>query len=81
MRLFKSKPQEKPFSNKIAKRVSKIPTADLEMWIDQTLTEVGRNLSGYARSNEKAYLEEALNGAEVLHAVVHEIHKRKTTTL
>jgi hypothetical protein len=81
MNLFKRKPQERPFSNKVAKRVSKIPTADLEMWIDQALTEVGRNLSGYSKSSEKVFLDEALNGAEVLHAVVYEIHKRKTTTL
>lgn len=81
MNLFKNKPQERPFSDKVAKRVSRIPTADLEMWIDQALTEVGRNLSGFSRSSEKAYLDEALNGAEVVHAVVYELHRRKTTTL
>lgn len=81
MNLFKRKPQERPFSNKVAKRVSKIPTADLEMWLDQALTEISRNLSRFAKSSEKVYLNEALDGAEVLHAVVYEIHKRKTTTL
>ena len=68
----------KPFSEKVAKRVSKIPTADLEMWIDQAIYEVGRCLSSYQKNREKIYLEEARNGAEALHAVVEELYKRST---
>ena len=70
----------KPFSEKISKRVAKIPTSELEMWIDQSTYEVGRCMSMYAKSREKVYLEEALTGAEALHAVIHELHKRSTTT-
>ncbi len=67
---------DKPFSEKLAKRVAKIPTGELEMWADQALYELGRCLSGYSKSREKIYLEEGLNGAEALHAVVHELNAR-----
>lgn len=71
---------DKPFSEKIAKRVSKIPTADLETWVDQSLFELGRIMSAYARHREKAYLDEALIAAEALHAVVDELYTRNTST-
>jgi hypothetical protein len=78
MKLFKDKDWDKPFSEKVAKRVSRIPTAELEMWIDQAVYEVGKCLSNYQKSREKVYLEEARNGAEALHAVVEELYKRST---
>jgi len=78
MKLFKKKDWNKPFSEKVAKRVSKIPTAELEMWIDQALYEVGRNMSNYQKGRDKAYLEDARSGAEALHAVVEELYKRAT---
>jgi len=68
----------KPFSEKVSKRVSRIPTSELEMWIDQSLYEIGRCMSLYAKSREKVYLEEALTGAEALHAVVDELKRRAT---
>lgn len=78
MKLFKDKDWDKPFSEKIAKRVSRIPTTELEMWIDQAIYEVGKCLSSYQKSREKVYLDEARNGAEALHAVVEELYKRST---
>jgi len=79
MNFFKKKTDwTKPFSEKVAKRVSKIPTADLEMWIDQSIYELGRCLSSYQKSREKVYLYEARSGAEALHAVVEELHRRST---
>ncbi len=71
-------PWTKPFSEKIAKRVSRIPTSELEMWIDQSLYEIGRCMSLYAKTRETAYLTEALTGSEALHAVVDQLHKRTT---
>ena len=77
--MFKKKePWIKPFSEKVAKRVVKIPTAELEMWIDQSVYEVGRCMSLYSKSRETTYLEEALLGAEALHAVVDELKQRAT---
>ena len=66
----------KPFSEKVSKRVAKIPTTELEMWIDQSIYEVGRCMSSYSKSREKVYLDEALLGAEALHAVVDELKNR-----
>jgi len=70
----------KNFSEKVTKRVAKIPTAELEMWIDQALYEVGRCMSAFSKSREELYLNEGLAGAEALHAVVNELHTRYTTT-
>lgn len=67
---------DKPFSEKIAKRVAKIPTSELEMWLEQSIYEVGRCLSGYTKSRELVFLQEARTGAEALHAVVEELYKR-----
>jgi hypothetical protein len=76
--MFKKEPWTKPFSEKVAKRVSKIPTGELEMWSDQALYELGRCLSSYGKNRDKVYLDEALQGAEALHAVVNELHTRMT---
>lgn len=81
MNFFKKKHWDKPFSQKVAKRVSSIPTSDLEMWVDQSVMELGRCLSVYQRSGETKALEEALNGAEAVHAVIDQLYRRKTTTL
>lgn len=80
--MFKKKKPEwdKPFSEKIARRVSKLPTGDLEAYIDQSLYEISRNMSAYERGKDLAILEEALLGAEVVHAIVAEIYKRRTST-
>lgn len=74
--MFKKKNWDKPFSEKIAKRVAKIPTGELALWSEQALFELGRCLSSYEKTRASIYLEEALNGAEALHAVVHEYNKR-----
>jgi hypothetical protein len=68
----------KPFSEKVSKRVSRIPTSELEQWADQSLYELGRCLSSYGKSREDFYLNEARIGAEALHAVVEELHSRMT---
>jgi len=77
--MFKKKTiWDKPFSEKVSKRVSKIPTSELEMWIDQSLYEIGKCMTMYSKTRENIYLEEALVGAEALHAVVDELKNRAT---
>lgn len=66
----------KPFSEKVSKRVAKIPTGELEMWTDQAIYELGRCLTGYQKTRDMFYLNEARSGAEALHAVVEELYKR-----
>jgi hypothetical protein len=79
MKLFNKEDKwDKPFSERVAKRVAKIPTAELEVWAEQALFELGRCLSYYSKNREKIYLEEARTGAEALHAVVEELYARNT---
>jgi len=74
--MFKKNKWDKPFPEKIAKRVTKIPTGELANWTDQAIYELGRSLSAYEKSRDTIYLEEALLGVEALHAVVNEYHSR-----
>lgn len=76
--MFKKKDWNKPFSEKISARVAKIPTGELAMWSEQALFELGRCLSSYEKTRATIYLTEALNGAEALHAVIDEYHRRMT---
>lgn len=79
--MFKKKSiWDKPFSEKVAKRVRRIHTTELEMWIEQATYELGRCMSVYSRNRDVAALEEALTGAEALHAVVNELYARTTKT-
>lgn len=78
MSFFKKKTWDKPFPEKVAKRVSRIPTGELEAWIDQALTEVGKCVSLYTKTRDPIYLEEAVKGAEAVHAVTSELHTRMT---
>ncbi len=76
MVMRRNKNWNKPFSEKVAKRVSKIPSGELLIWSDQIIYVLSRCLSTYEKNREKVYLDEALTGAEALHAVVDELHKR-----
>ena len=77
MKLFsRSKVWEKPFSEKVSKRVSRLQTAEIEGWLDQSIYEIGRCLSMYQRSKDELYLDEALKGAEALHAMVDTLRNR-----
>lgn len=77
--LKKNKNWTKPFSEKIAKRVARIPTAELETYVDQSIYDIGRNMSNYTRGRNHAFLDEALLAAEVLHAIINELNTRMTT--
>lgn len=74
---FKKKvPFPKPFPEKLAKRVSKIPTADLMTWVEQAMSETNRSVSKYMKSNDAVYLEEMLMGGEAVNCLISELHKR-----
>jgi hypothetical protein len=74
--LFKKKNWDKPFSEKVAKRISKIAMADLPSWAEQAIYETNRSLMAYEKDKNKVHLEDALLGAEVIHAIVYEMNKR-----
>lgn len=67
---------DKPFSEKVARRVSTISTGELLSWAEQALSEINRCISGYQRNHEEWFLEEAVIGAEALHAVLDEYARR-----
>ena len=62
--------------SKIAKRLARLPEADLVAWGAQEIYTAGRNLSAYQREGNPVFLEEAAAGAEALQAVVQEIRRR-----
>ena len=74
--MFKKKVVVKNFSEKITKRIARIPTADLETWAENSLTEIGRCLSLYGKNRDELILDEALLGAEALHAVLNQLKER-----
>ena len=68
---------DKPFSEKVAKRVSRIATPDLTMWLEQALSETNRALSNYQKNmSDVISLEDIYLGAEAIHALATEINKR-----
>ena len=81
MVMFKKKePWVKPFPKNIVSRLTKISTGDLPLWADTTGLDLGRYLREYEDTRNIIYLTEALNHAEVLHALVDEYHHRMTST-
>lgn len=78
---FRKPAWDKPFSEKIAKRVRKIPTQDLYNWTDQAIYETSRLLSTYQREGTAESMNELVDGAEAVHALVHEINKRTNLTI
>jgi len=81
MVVFKKKYWNKPFPEKIAKRVARIPTAQLSIWADQSLYELGRLLGIYERVRTPEAIKELVTGVEALHAIIEELNKRTNTTL
>lgn len=75
-RTTRTKSWDKPFPEKLSRRVGRVPTAELSTWAEQAINELGRCLSLYEKSRNPIYLEEALTGAEALNAVVSELHSR-----
>jgi len=73
---FKKKKWDKPFSEKIVRRVKRIPTSDLTVWADQTVYELSRLLGIYERLRTPEAMKELLLSAEALHAVIDELDKR-----
>ena len=67
---------DKPFSEKVSRRVSRLHTSEIEGWTDSAIFDIGRCLSMYQRTKDDVYLDEALNGAEALHAMVDALRNR-----
>ena len=74
MKIFKSKHTKE--LTRVQRRVKSLPTAELLAWTDQIMYSVGRNLSSWQKSQNKASLEEARLGAESLHAILDSLNER-----
>lgn len=74
--MFRKAPREK---TRIERRVEKIATPDLMLWSEQSIYELGRQMSAWQRTREPVYLQEAELAAEALLAVVREIRARNRT--
>jgi Tfp pilus assembly PilM family ATPase len=72
----KKKNWDKPFSEKVAKRVAKIATPDLTSWIEQAMSETSRSLNSYQKQQDAVNLEDLVLGAEAIHALISELQKR-----
>lgn len=74
--MFGKKPWDKPFSEKIASRVKKVSTAQLSPWIESSAYEITRCIREYEKTGDSFFLDEALTGAEAVHAMVDELRTR-----
>jgi hypothetical protein len=74
---FGKKPQPPiAFSERLVKRVAKIPTADLLLWIEQAMSETNRSCTSYIKASSPADLDDMMVGAEAIHYLVAELHRR-----
>lgn len=71
-----SKTQSVKEKSKIEKRVESLPTGELIPWTENALYSIGRNLSTWQKTRDKATLEEARIGAEALHVILESLVKR-----
>lgn len=74
--IFKKGNKDIPKKTKIEKRVETLPTSELVGWSETTLYSVSNNLNSWQKSREKAFLEEAKIGAEVLSAIIKTLQER-----
>lgn len=64
------------FSEKLVKRVLKVPTADLMMWVEQALSETSRTCTAYVKNPNSSDLDDMIVGAEAVHYLVTELKRR-----
>jgi hypothetical protein len=61
---------------KIQKRIHKLPTSELVSWSENALFVIGRDLTSWLKTNDKAFLTEVELGAEALYEIVQELKRR-----
>jgi hypothetical protein len=70
------KKQDGQPQSRVEKRVSKISTPDLILWMEQSMYILGKNLTNWQRQHSEADLDELLMGAEAFYAIAKELKKR-----
>jgi hypothetical protein len=61
---------------KLERRIASISTPELVTWAENSLYVVGKEVTGWLRTKDPLLIDEALVGAEALHAVVRELQFR-----
>lgn len=69
-------PKRPKASEKVLKRVHKIPAPELPLWADQSLLALSQNFRAWQNSDEPALLEEAILAAEASLALLLEVKRR-----
>jgi hypothetical protein len=72
----KTKNWDKPFPEKVARRVAMLPTADLALWMEQAMSETNRSLGAYLKNGDTVSVDEILIGAEAINALASELKRR-----
>jgi hypothetical protein len=75
----KKEKSTKVYSERLIKRVSKLPSGEIVFWADQAMSEIGRSIYAYDTTHEEVHINEAMEGLRVLEAIVMEIKYRATT--
>ena len=76
MMTFRKKRDGHQPQTKIQKRISKLPTSELISWSENALFVIGKEVTTWMRTNDKALLNDAEMGAEVLHEIIKELKRR-----
>lgn len=62
----------------LARRLSVVPTPDLPLWVDNTISHLGKAVQAYLREGDGAQLEEAKIAANSLVSLLDELERRTT---
>lgn len=58
------------------RRLRNIPTDDLALWLDNTVSQAGRAVRDYLTTGDLTHLDEAQFSAEALNAMIAELRRR-----
>lgn len=64
----------------LARRLEVLPTSELPMWLDNTISHTGKAVQAYLRDGDPAQLGEAKLAAESLVSLIRELERRTAGT-
>lgn len=64
----------------LKRRLQVLPTADLPLWLDNTISHTGKAVQDYLRDGDPAQLKEARMAAESLVSLICELERRTAGT-
>lgn len=76
MTIFQKKKAGQQPQTKMQKRISGLSTPDLVTWSENALFTIGKELTGWLRSNDDLLLDDAEMAAEALLEITRELKRR-----